>query len=66
MVAVEKPALLIPAQRQVGRVQVEHDLVRRFGVRLEKDLQQQCIGRFLAAPNLFWSGSALCRAAPDG
>ena len=41
VIAVKEPPLLIAVQRIVGRVEVEHDLTRRFGVRVEKQIDKQ-------------------------
>lgn len=38
---MEEPPLLMPVQRIVGGVQIEHDLLWRFAVRVEKQLDQQ-------------------------
>ena len=41
VVAVKEPAFLLAVQRIVGGVEVEHDLARRLGVRVEKQLDEQ-------------------------
>ncbi len=45
VVAVEEPALLVAVQRIVSRVQVEHDLLRRLAVRVEKEVDEQPLDR---------------------
>jgi hypothetical protein len=42
---VEEPALLVPVQRHVSRVQVEDDLPRRRAVRLQEQVHEQRLDR---------------------
>jgi len=42
---MEEPAFLIAVQRVVGCVEVEHDLARRFVMRVEKQVDQQLLDR---------------------
>jgi hypothetical protein len=46
VVAVKETRLLLPVQRRVGRIQVQHDLCGRFGVRFQKQVHEQLIQRF--------------------
>ena len=45
VVAVEEPPLLMPVQRVVGGVEVEHDLLRRALVGVEKQVDEQRLDR---------------------
>ena len=45
VIAVKEPPLLIAVQRIVGGVEVEHDLTRRLGVRVEKQIDEQPLDR---------------------
>jgi hypothetical protein len=45
VIAVKEPPLLIAVQRIVGRIEVEHDLTRRLGVRVEKQFDKQPLDR---------------------
>ena len=45
VVAVEEATFLVPVQRIVGRIQVEHDLLRRPAVRVEKEVDEQPLDR---------------------
>ena len=45
VVAVKEAAFLIPVQRIVGRVEIEHDLARRFLMRVEKQVDEQPLDR---------------------
>ncbi len=38
---MKKPFRLMAVERNVGRIQIEHDLVRRFGVRLDEQIAKQ-------------------------
>ena len=38
---MEEPAFLMPMQRIVGRIEVEDDLLRRFVVRVEEEIDEQ-------------------------
>jgi hypothetical protein len=46
IVAVEEPPLLIAMERVVRGVEVQHDLPRCLGVRIEKNVRQQGFDRF--------------------
>ena len=52
VITVEEAALLVALQRQVGRVQVQHDLLGRFAVRFQEHLNQQFVEGCLAVLNL--------------
>ena len=41
VVAVEEAAFLVTVQRIVGRIEVEHDLARRLGMRLQEHVHEQ-------------------------
>ena len=41
VIAVEEPALLLPVQRIVGRVEIEDDLLRGALMRLQEQVDQQ-------------------------
>jgi hypothetical protein len=43
VVAVKKAAFLVPMHRIVGGVEVEDDLLRRSAVRIEKQIDEQCL-----------------------
>ena len=45
VIAVKEPAFLVAVQRVVGRVEVEHDLARRFLMGVEKQLDEQPLDR---------------------
>jgi len=45
VIAVEEAPLLVPVQRVIGRVEVENDLLRRRGVRLEEEIDKQAFDR---------------------
>jgi len=52
VVAVKEASFLAAMQRRVGRVQVEHDALRRPRVRFDEQRRQQLIERFLPAGDL--------------
>ena len=41
VVAMKEPLRLMAVERDVGRIQIEHDLVRHGGVRLDKQIAEQ-------------------------
>jgi hypothetical protein len=45
VIAVEEAPLLVPVQRVIARVEVENDLLRRLGVRLEEEIDKQAFDR---------------------
>ena len=52
VISMKESPFLVPVHRIVGRVQVEHDLGRRRGVRLQKNLHQQTVHRLRVEGNL--------------
>src|SRR5256885_1713891 len=50
VVAVEKPPLLRPMQRVIGRIQVQHDLPRCLAVRFQKQIHEQPLQRLRSVP----------------
>ena len=52
IVAVEEPSLLLAVQRDVGVVEIQHDLARRTVVRFEKEIDQQRIDQRSVAIDL--------------
>jgi len=40
VVAVKKPLRLMAVERDVGRIQIEHDLLRRRSVRLDEQIRE--------------------------
>jgi hypothetical protein len=49
---VEDSAFLVPVQRQVRGVDIQHDLRRRFLIRLNEDAHHQLIHRFFPKRDL--------------
>jgi hypothetical protein len=45
VVSVEEAAFLLPMQRGIGRIQVQHDLFRRTPVSFQENLHEQFIHR---------------------
>ena len=43
IIAVEEPAFLFAVERDVGVVEIQHDLARRALMRLQEQLDQQCV-----------------------
>ena len=63
VVAVEEPTFLVPVQRIVGRIEVEHDLLRRLGVGVEKQVDEAAARSTAARARSADSGrSPPCRA----
>ncbi len=45
VIAMKEPLRLMAVERDVGRVQIEHDLLRRRGVRFQVEVRQQPVHR---------------------
>ena len=45
VIAVEEPALLVPVQRIIGGIEIERDLRRGLGVRIEEQIDEQRLDR---------------------
>ena len=58
---MEEPALLMPVQRVVGGVEVEHDLPGRLRVRLEEQVDEQRLDRRGVVADLPVAGGDLAR-----
>ena len=43
VVAVEEPLFLLPVQSNVGAIQIQHNLLRGFALRLQKNIHQHPI-----------------------
>jgi hypothetical protein len=52
IIAVKKPALLVPVQRVVGGIKIENDLPRRTHLGLDKQIDQQIFDRLRVVPDL--------------
>jgi len=50
--AVKKALLLMTVHRQIGRIQIDHNLAGRLGMRFQKDLHQQLVYRRAILVNL--------------
>ena len=65
IIAVEEPALLLPVQRVVRRIQVQDDLRRRLGVRVEEQIDEQRLDRRRVMADLMETRLNLWWTVPD-
>ena len=50
--AMKEALLLMPMHRQVGRIQIDDDLLRSFPMRFQKQADQQLVDRFTVVVDL--------------
>ena len=64
VVAVEEPLRLMAVERDVGRVQIEHDLSWRCGMRLDEQVRQQTVHRLGRVADLVITPAAAGQLQP--